>query len=607
MCPFDDDQTFDELRAQGRTLWYEHQRLLEELQRWMSQPGASCLDESQELTARIAEIAALRKLNDERQAASVAEIAGLKGRIIELEAQVKAKGGKGKDKRNKSERRPKPACTKKDCADPKCSTHNKPKKPDREGHGPRPQPSLPCDEQVHELPESERICTLCGEPLKEMQGQVETCEMIEVQVRGYIRRKHILHKYACSCREHIKTAPGPDKLIVGGRYSVSFGVEVAYDKYCDHQPLERQVRTMRNQGLDIDSQTLWDQIDNLSSLLRNSYRRIRTYIFSHPVIGADETPWWMMPNKGGSKTWQVWLCEVTDAVWYTLQSTRGGDGGKALFNFEHKAQTIEDALIPAYQGTVMVDGYDVYQSLARQYPTLVLAHCWSHARRDVLKAQTGFPVQSEKLLKLIDELFVIDAEAPKGPEGDTKRAALRATRSVKVLEKIEAWVWRYGQSAPPGSSLTKAATYIANQWEGLTRFLKDPRIPLHNNGSERGARTPVVGRKNHYGSRSARGAMVASILYTHVETARRSGMDPKAYLHLCAVRNLHGQTPVLPKEVTEAMLMGALEITAEQARRALRWRPDDSAQNTTPHEATEAKQAVTQVAEQIATQANSGE
>jgi transposase len=40
----------------------------------------------------------------------------------------------------------------------------------------------------------------------------------------------------------------------------------------------------------------------------------------------------------------------------------------------------------------------------------------------------------------------------------------------------------------------------------------------------------VVGRKNHYGSRSLRGTQVAALFYTLCETARLVGIDPQAYL-----------------------------------------------------------------------------
>jgi transposase len=67
-------------------------------------------------------------------------------------------------------------------------------------------------------------------------------------------------------------------------------------------------------------------------------------------------------------------------------------------------------------------------------------------------------------------------------------------------------------------------------WSGLTRFLDDPRIPLDNNQTERGLRGMVLGRKNHYGSRSQRGTQVAALFYGLIESAKLCGVDPKTYL-----------------------------------------------------------------------------
>ena len=70
----------------------------------------------------------------------------------------------------------------------------------------------------------------------------------------------------------------------------------------------------------------------------------------------------------------------------------------------------------------------------------------------------------------------------------------------------------------------------------MIKFLDDPRIPLHNNGTESALRGPVVGRKNFYGARSKRGTEVAAIFYTIFETAKVLRIDPKAYLR-AIVRN----------------------------------------------------------------------
>ncbi len=80
------------------------------------------------------------------------------------------------------------------------------------------------------------------------------------------------------------------------------------------------------------------------------------------------------------------------------------------------------------------------------------------------------------------------------------RARRRREQSTAIVEAIRAWASQ--QRALPESSLGKAIAYMLGLWPGLTRCLDDPRIPLDNNATERGLRGLVVGRKNHYGSRS---------------------------------------------------------------------------------------------------------
>ncbi len=66
----------------------------------------------------------------------------------------------------------------------------------------------------------------------------------------------------------------------------------------------------------------------------------------------------------------------------------------------------------------------------------------------------------------------------------------------------------------------RPSTTCSRIWSGLTAFVENPEVPLGNDRTERGLRGMVLGRKNHYGSRSERGTQVAAMLYTLVETAR---------------------------------------------------------------------------------------
>jgi hypothetical protein len=72
-----------------------------------------------------------------------------------------------------------------------------------------------------------------------------------------------------------------------------------------------------------------------------------------------------------------------------------------------------------------------------------------------------------------------------------------------------------------------------------------PKIWLDNNPTERGLRGPVVGRRNHFGSKSERGTKVASILYSLIESAKGRGGDPARYL-AAAVAAARRGTVLLP-------------------------------------------------------------
>jgi hypothetical protein len=60
------------------------------------------------------------------------------------------------------------------------------------------------------------------------------------------------------------------------------------------------------------------------------------------------------------------------------------------------------------------------------------------------------------------------------------------------------------RSALPRSALGRAIEYVLKYWDGLIVFLDDPQVPLDNNAVERALRGPVIGRKNHHGSKSKR-------------------------------------------------------------------------------------------------------
>jgi transposase len=397
----------------------------------------------------------------------------------------------------------------------------------RRGHGPTVQPALPIVDVVHELAEADRTCPQCGQPLREMAGQTEDAEEITVIERRFVLVKHRRQKYRCACNGCVATAPGPRRLTArpdhrGRRYSPSFAVEVAVNKYLDHLPLERQARVMSREGLTIESQTLWDQIEVLATVLQPTYDALRQYVLTAPVVGADET-WWRLFSGPESKRWWAWSVTREDAVTYTILASRSQEAARLVLG--------------AYRGIVMADGYGAYDALARAGPGFTLAHCWAHVRRKFVEAEPHYPAPCAEILELVGQLYGVERAGPSFGAAASEetwaaalalRAQLRRQQSTPIVETIRAWA--HQQRALPESSLGKAITYMLGLWPGLTRFLEDARIPLDNNATERGLRGLVVGRKNHYGSRSQRGTEVAALFYSLIESAKLCGVEPKAYL-----------------------------------------------------------------------------
>lgn len=433
-----------------------------------------------------------------------------------------------------SERRPQPAT---DEAPPP----PKARKP-RKGHGPTKQPRLPVVEIKHDLKvEQLPTCEQCERVVGAWEGHTEDAELITVVQRSFKVERHQRQKYRCRCGDTIVTAPAPVRLIEGGRYTTEFALAVCAEKYLNHMPLDRQRKAMRREGLDITTSALWDQVRAVADVLKPTHEALKALVLSSPVIHADETRWMLLMSPK-SERWQAWGIASPKAVHYDILSSRSAEAGASL--------------LVGYEGTLLVDGYVAYPAIARGSPRLTLAHCMAHVRRKFVDIEKFYPSECKTVLGLIGKLYAVERSAPPldGLEGaDLERAlevrlALRREQSRPLMDEIRSWA--LGLSLPRESVLRKAVEYMMGLWDGLTRFLEDPRVPLDNNLLERSLRPIALGRKNHLGSKSPQGAKATAILYSVFESAKLSGVDPVAYL-TAAVRGAL-EVPfrvVLPHEV----------------------------------------------------------
>ena len=236
-------------------------------------------------------------------------------------------------------------------------------------------------------------------------------------------------------------------------------------------------------------------------------------------IQADETPVDVQLHDGRGQNHQAYLWQYSrpgGGVVFDFRLGRGREGPKDFLG--------------QFEGILQTDGYAAYESVGG--PKLVHAGCWSHSRRkffDAVKLNPNDAVAT-RIVKLIDELFAIDALARAEKLDHAGRQVLRLERAQPLVEIIHGEVAAARDASLPSSALGKAANYTLSQWRKLTRFLEHAELELSNNLAENSMRPVALGRKNwiHVGSQQA-GPKVAAIL-SIVETCRRMKIPIRDYL-----------------------------------------------------------------------------
>jgi transposase len=398
-------------------------------------------------------------------------------------------------------------------------------KPKR-GHGPRPQPRLERVPRRFTLDEADCICKSCRGRLESWTGQTEDSEMVDVIEVSYRVVTVERQKYRCRCGGDVVTAEGPERVMPGSRFSLEFALHVAEAKYTDHLPLARQVRAMDRYGLDIDTQTLWDIILALSRRLRPTWEAIHRAILRQSVMGIDQTGWKNLEDKK-QKPWQMWCLTAEGLVYHRICDDKSAETfGRLVDGF--KGRAVCDAAAQHFAGLhALVAGRPVdIDSTAR--PLIELIGCWAHIYRKFEEAAVTHPA-AQHAVDVISRMYQLDQAAT----SVEARAAVRRDEIVPLLREFHAWM---GTQRPlPSSTFGNALQHTANQWTRLKRFTEDGTTWIDNNPTERGIRGPVVGRRNHFGSKSRRGTEVASIFYTLVETAKLRGVNPRAFLRDAAM------------------------------------------------------------------------
>jgi transposase len=405
-------------------------------------------------------------------------------------------------------------------------------RPGSKGHGRRDYSHLDSREEIHDVPPDQRVCPDCGVEFTGLGS--EGSEQIDWQVHlTRVVHRRMRYRRACTCPgQRTVTAPPAPNPIPKGRFTASFCARLLYLKFVLGLPVHRIVKMLASEGLAVSEGTLAGVLKALADLLVPVETAIRARNAAATQVHADETTWRVyeqVEDKTGHKWW-LWVFIAEDTIVFRMDPTRSNSVVDTHFGITERDRDA-GALPEGRRLVLSSDFFVVYQSLARLDGVDAL-WCWTHIRRYFIRAgdaNTYLRPWRDAWVARIADLYVahkaMAAAEPASPEHATAVAAFEA--ALTVIDTV-----RRQQATGPAlhPAAAKVLATLDREWDGLARHRDFPDAALDNNESERALRTPVVGRKNYYGSHAVWSAHLAARVWTITATAERHDLEPLTYL-----------------------------------------------------------------------------
>ena len=371
-------------------------------------------------------------------------------------------------------------------------------------------------------------CACCGGTRLAKLGE-DVTETLEVIPRRWKVIQHVREKFTCRDCERISQAPAPFHVIPRGWAGHSLLAMIAFEKFGQHQPLNRQAERYAREGVPLSLSALADQVGACCVVLDPLFQRIEKHVFAAERLHGDDTTVPVLA-RGKTDTGRSWVYVRDDrpfsetsppaAMFYYSWDRGGGHPQGHLAN---------------YAGILQADAFSGYGKLYepdRQPGPIIEAACWAHARRKFFvladiaestrrKAKGKTPAFVSPLalaaVRRIDALFGIE-RAVNGKSA-AERLAARREHSAPLIAEMESWMRAERAKMLRHNDVAKAMDYMLSRWPTFTRFPEDGRICISNNAAERALRGIALGRKSWLFAGADRGGQRAAKMYSLIITA----------------------------------------------------------------------------------------
>src|SRR5579872_985613 len=307
-------------------------------------------------------------------------------------------------------------------------------------------------------------CDCCGSVRLRKLGE-DVTRTLESIPRQWKVIETVREKFTCQDCEKISQAPAPFHVIPRGWAGANLLAMIVFEKFGQHQPLNRQAERYAREGVPISLSTMADAVGASCVALDPILRLIEAHVLAAERLHGDDTTVPVLA-KGKTDTGRCWVYVRDDRPF------GGSDPPAAMFYYSRNRRGEHpQAHLARYAGILQADAYDGYNHFylaGRQPGPIREAACWVHARRPffamadieenarrkaVGKKEIPLSPIAIEVVRRIDALFEIERSI--NGKNAVERLQLRQSLSRPLVEDLQIYMRDQWPSSPAGMTSPK--------------------------------------------------------------------------------------------------------------------------------------------------------
>ena len=295
------------------------------------------------------------------------------------------------------------------------------------------------------------------------------------------------------------------------------------NKYVLHQPFNRQIKKMKQDGFILAPSTVDDWHQGVCDKLEPLYNLQKDRVMSSLLLGADGSPFPILD------------CEKHKTVNHYLIQYRSVATGIPIFMVNTKNKhgrgtaDIMDNLNDWNGVALMCDGYSGYDWL-KKVNGRILYRCVVHARRPMERALKENPNLAKIGLLFYQNINLIEEMIKEKKLEGEEKALFRKDNAEPLWEDFKLWAANAILDVPKDSNIFQALNYMLRNYTELTNYIDIPDMPLDNNDTERLIRDMVMGKKAYLFCRDLDACKRAAMMYSLFGACKVLDKNPERWL-----------------------------------------------------------------------------